>query len=266
MAVQRALLLIADIGGYTRFMKVHRVNLAHAQDIVARLLEAVIDAARPQLKLSKLEGDAALFYAPYDTADARKRAGLAERIASIHAAFAQRRQELVDARMCNCDSCLQAGQLKLKFVTHLGEIAFQKVHRLIELAGMDVILVHRLLKNNVPLPEYVLMTEPVLEELDPGLRPHATAQEEELEGIGATRTFYVDVVRIAPALPAPRPRPLWRRLWELIKMNVRVLPFVSGVKQSCQLFRNMQEATGGLLAPPAPAALPQAPGAGRTSA
>jgi hypothetical protein len=43
--VTQALLVIADIGGYTRFMKVHRINLAHAQHIVARLLEAVIDGA-----------------------------------------------------------------------------------------------------------------------------------------------------------------------------------------------------------------------------
>ena len=63
MQVQRALLLIADIGGYTRFMKVHRINLAHAQYVVGRLLEAVIDAARPRFKLAKLEGDAAFFYA-----------------------------------------------------------------------------------------------------------------------------------------------------------------------------------------------------------
>lgn len=40
MAVQRALLIIADISGYTRFMKFPRMSLAHAQDMVARLLEA----------------------------------------------------------------------------------------------------------------------------------------------------------------------------------------------------------------------------------
>ena len=45
MSVQRGLLLIADIAGYTRFMEFHRTDLAHAQDIVARLLEAMIDAS-----------------------------------------------------------------------------------------------------------------------------------------------------------------------------------------------------------------------------
>ena len=53
----RAFLLIADIGGYTRFMSVHRVNLAHAQDVVAQLLESVIDGAGRALGLAQLEGD-----------------------------------------------------------------------------------------------------------------------------------------------------------------------------------------------------------------
>ena len=64
------------------------------------------------------------------------------------------RQELSIDRVCNCDGCVQVGTLKLKFVAHLGEIAFQKVKRYTELAGVDVILVHRLLKNSVPVPEY----------------------------------------------------------------------------------------------------------------
>jgi class 3 adenylate cyclase len=46
MAIQPTFLLIADIAGYTRFMKLHRWSLVHAQDIVAQLLEAVIDATR----------------------------------------------------------------------------------------------------------------------------------------------------------------------------------------------------------------------------
>ena len=36
-------------------------------------------------------------------------------------------------------------------VAHDGEVAFQRVKHLTELAGMDVILVHRMLKNDVPV-------------------------------------------------------------------------------------------------------------------
>jgi hypothetical protein len=46
MPIQPTFLLIADIAGYTRFMKFHRAGLAHAPDIVAQLLEAMIDAPK----------------------------------------------------------------------------------------------------------------------------------------------------------------------------------------------------------------------------
>jgi hypothetical protein len=43
------------------------------------------------------------------------------------------------------------------------ETAVQRVKHLTELAGVDVILVHRMLKNDVPVAEYILMTEPMHE-------------------------------------------------------------------------------------------------------
>ena len=63
MAIQRGILIIADIGGYTHYMNWNRMHLAHAQLTVAALLESVIDAGKG-LKLAKLEGDAAFFWAP----------------------------------------------------------------------------------------------------------------------------------------------------------------------------------------------------------
>ena len=45
MTSGRSLLLIADIGGYTEYMRTHRMSLAHAEVNTARLLEKVIDAA-----------------------------------------------------------------------------------------------------------------------------------------------------------------------------------------------------------------------------
>ena len=41
METRRALLLIADIGGYTEYMRTHRMSLAHAEVNTARLLEAI---------------------------------------------------------------------------------------------------------------------------------------------------------------------------------------------------------------------------------
>src|SRR5690348_2778976 len=126
MAIEKALLLIADIGGYTRFMKEHRFSLAHAQDTIAQLLETVIDAA-PGFKLAKIEGDAAFFYLVGEGS-----ADFPRQISDIRRAFLIRRRQLELDRMCTCNGCLQVGALTLKFVTHSGEVAFQRVKHLTE--------------------------------------------------------------------------------------------------------------------------------------
>lgn len=244
MAVERAVFLIADIGGYTRFMKVHRVNLTHAQYVVAQLLEAVIDAAAPAFKLAKLEGDAAFFYALAGGRGELDLGSLGERVAKIRQAFVTRRREIEIDRVCDCDGCLQASQLTLKFVSHVGDVAFQKVKRLTELAGVDVIFVHRLLKNAVPISEYVLMSEPVHAGLAPAVRDVARESAEDLEGLGETRTYYValdDIAHSTPAGPAPS---AVRRLRAWAKMFVRSLPFLVGAREPCEGFRNMDEARG----------------------
>src|SRR5215468_9528345 len=108
MAVEQALLVIADIGGYTRFMRLHRLSLAHSQDITARLLEAIVDAADP-LMLVEIEGDAAFLYLPQGAAEAVTALALA-----MHRAFHSRQAWMVGRNMCSCDACRQAGQLKVK--------------------------------------------------------------------------------------------------------------------------------------------------------
>src|SRR3989454_12299633 len=71
---------------------------------------------------------------------------------------------------CPCQGCAQVGNLKVKFVAHLGDVAPQRVKRLTRLAGFDVIFVHRMLKNSVPVREYLLMSEPLWERADERLR------------------------------------------------------------------------------------------------
>jgi len=232
----RAFLLIADIGGYTRFMKVHRVNLAHAQYIVAQLLEAVIDGAGA-LKLSKLEGDAAFFYATVKSdADLQT---VANRVGAIRRSFLERREELSVNRLCNCDSCMQAGQLNLKFVAHEGEVALQKIKHHTELAGVDVIFVHRLLKNSVPVTEYVLMSEPVHVHLEDSLKEHAQEISHELEGFDHSKQYWLDLVQVAPDLPPTIEPTFARKFFQWLKMTWRSIPYFLGLKKACDGFRNL---------------------------
>ena len=56
-----AYFVIADISGYTSFLA--GVELDHAQDIIADLLDTVVKGLRPPFRLAKFEGDAAFVYA-----------------------------------------------------------------------------------------------------------------------------------------------------------------------------------------------------------
>jgi class 3 adenylate cyclase len=236
----RAVFVIADIGGYTRFMKVHRINLAHAQYVVAQLLESVIDAAGSKLKLAKLEGDAAFFYGLLaEQPKEGELATFADTVATIRSAFLARRLELEMDRICSCEGCTKVGELNLKFVAHLGEVAFQRVKRYKELAGVDVITVHRLLKNTVPVPEYVLMSEPIYARATDHLRSFGKQSTEDLEGLGELTTYYVDLREMAQVAPAAREPSRLRRIIGWLKLAWRSTPYLLGLRKACGGFRNV---------------------------
>ena len=241
MAVQPTFLLIADIAGYTRFMKMHFMSLVHAQDIVAKLLEAVIDGAGPSLRLAKLEGDAAFFYLPCPPGGEFDPALVAQRAATIYQSFHARAADLRTNTLCPCDGCRQTGDLKIKLVGHVGDVAVQKVKQLTELAGINVILVHRMLKNDVPLPEYLLVTQPVYDMLDAPLRERASPLALHLDDLGRTDAFYVDLRDCSIAAPPPRKLSLLARLARHVRLTCRSLPYVLGWKKACTGFRNVPQ-------------------------
>jgi hypothetical protein len=234
--------VIADIGGYTRFMKFHFMSLVHAQDVVAQLLEAVIDAAHPALKLAKLEGDAAFFYLRCPPGGSFEPALIARQAAAIYQAFHARVADLRKNTLCPCDGCQQSGELKIKLVGHVGDVAVQKVKQLTELAGVDVIVVHRMLKNDVPLPEYLLMTKPVYEMLDPPLKAEASPLPLALEDLGATDAYYLDLRKCSAGAPAAPRLPLLARLVRHAKLIYRSLPYIIGLRKACTDFRNVPQA------------------------
>ncbi|MEB3020808.1 DUF2652 domain-containing protein [[Mycobacterium] crassicus] len=229
MAIRRAVLVIADIGGYTAYMNWARSDLVHAQLAVATLLESVIDAAKG-MKLAKLEGDAAFFWAP----DGDAQMLVSERLSRMHQAFLDKRARIENSRKCPCGPCEQLKNLSLKFVAHQGEVAEQKVKRHTELAGVDVILVHRMLKNRVPVPEYVLMTDAVEKCLDEPIRRHCTRLVHDFEGLGQTSTYYLNLIG-SSAQPPDKALGFAGKM----KLRLNALPFVVGAKQPCVGFRSL---------------------------
>jgi Protein of unknown function (DUF2652) len=135
---------IADISGYTSFLA--GVELDHAQDIIADLMDTVVKGLRPPFRLAKFEGDAAFVYALAEKIDG---ALLQDTIESAYFKFRRRLRDVKQASTCECKACVAMSDLDFKFVVHHGEMVKQKMGGREELAGRDVILVHRLLKNTV---------------------------------------------------------------------------------------------------------------------
>jgi len=141
---ESACFVIADISGYTRFLA--GVELDHAHDIIADVMDTVVRCLRPPFRLAKFEGDAAFFYAVNDKVDGSL---LQDAIESAYFAFRKRLRNIKQATSCECSACRNVQNLDLKFVGHHGEFIKHRMAGREELAGRDVIVIHRLLKNAV---------------------------------------------------------------------------------------------------------------------
>src|SRR5215471_17645018 len=101
----------------------HKIAINHANQIVVRLLKSLINASKAPLRVAELEGDAVFFYALCAGNDIGKKAELVkEQIIELHNSFRRELELLMDIRVCNCEACLRAGDLKLKQIVHVGEI------------------------------------------------------------------------------------------------------------------------------------------------
>jgi len=188
-------LLIADISGYTRYLA--GVELDHSQDILADLIGTVVTALRPTFRLAKLEGDAAFVFAPAAKIDGSL---LLDTIERCYFGFRRRRRDVRQATSCACNACVRIPDLNLKFVVHHGLALRHRIAGRDELLGSDVIVVHRLLKNEVVerlgIGAYVLLTQATADAvaIDPaalGMQPLV----ETYEHLGVVTTWVHDLER-----------------------------------------------------------------------
>ena len=189
---QHGYLILADISGYTSYLA--GVELAHAQEILAELLELIIKRFAPPLTIAKLEGDAVFAYAPQTQVPRGET--LLELLELTYLAFRDRVESIRRRTTCDCNACRAIPGLDLKFILHYGEYLLQNVSGRTELVGSDVNLVHRLLKNQVGdetgWVAYALFTNSCLVQLNLQLdRLHDGV--ESYEHLGDIETFSLDL-------------------------------------------------------------------------
>ena len=203
MSAEHGYLVLADISGYTAYLA--GVELEHAHDVLADLLETVVGQLRPPLTLSKLEGDAVFAYAT--GAQLQRGETLLELIEAAYAQFRDRREAIRRGTTCQCNACLSIPSLDLKFIVHYGDYLLQDIAGIRELVGSDVNLAHRLMKNHVAEATgwhaYALFTEAALAQL--GVRPDGLhEQTETYEHLNPVKTFSLDLRAGYEALVAAR--------------------------------------------------------------
>jgi hypothetical protein len=170
-AVQSALLFMPDISGFTEF--VSTTEIQHAQSIVGELLETIMESNQLDMQVSNVAGDAIFFYR---LGKAPVLEQLLEQVQHMFTRFYEQLLRYDHERICPCGACTGAMHLKLKFFAHYGEVSSYNVKGHHQLFGKDVIILHRLLKNNVNKKEYTLLTNSVLEQ-NGSLAGHALYNE-----------------------------------------------------------------------------------------
>ncbi|MBU2526828.1 MAG: DUF2652 domain-containing protein [Bacteroidetes bacterium] len=157
---KKALFFLPDISGFSEF--VHNTEINHSKHIMAELMEKLLDNNLLKLKLAEIEGDA-LFMYTVDNIPTLDQIFLQVRAMFIAMQAHLKRYEY--ERVCHCGACSSTDNLSLKFVVHIGDIEFIKIKKSVKPHGSDVIKVHRLLKNQIPVDEYVLFTRSVIAEV-----------------------------------------------------------------------------------------------------
>lgn len=210
--------MLADISGFTKFMRSQIISISHSKQVIVRLLKTIIKASRSPLKIAELEGDAVFFYAVCNEKNTKEVISQVKLlILNFFNAFEEEIKALTGLDACSCEACKRTRDLKLKVVVHIGDVQFEKINRSEKLFGLDVIIVHRMLKNSVPSNEYIMISEYAHPDF---VDFHGFKYEkfsEEFEGIGKIDTvvFYPEK-QIAEKLVQKKYSILDRLIWKSI--------------------------------------------------
>ena len=143
----------------------------------------------------KFEGDAAFLFVEDGRAEGSL---LLDAIEAAYHAFRRRLRSIDQATACDCNSCRLAPKLDLKVFVDHGAFVWNRIAGRDELAGADVIVVHRLLKGTGAAESrgngFALFTAAAVDAL--GLDAdalHLRAGAEDIEHLGRVDTFTLDL-------------------------------------------------------------------------
>ncbi|MGB5820270.1 MAG: DUF2652 domain-containing protein [Saonia sp.] len=154
MEPRPTLICIPDISGFTEFMS--EIDFELSSKVIPSLLNNIIYSNEIGLKVSEIEGDAVLFYKQGELPTFQV---LIDQCRFFYTEFYKQLNVLWKKYEDTHESVKIPEILGLKIVLHYGEdIVPTKIGTRIKLFGEDLIVAHKLLKNEVPLDEYLLLS------------------------------------------------------------------------------------------------------------
>lgn len=151
---------VPDITGFTKFMSTSDIRFT--SEMIPAMLRKLIDANCLDMNIAEIEGDAIFFYKTGRLPPIKK---VASQCKLFYKTFSDFIQSLEGADPENYERYLSDDQLGLKIVIHYGHIAISNIKGRTKLLGQDVIIVHKLLKNQVNEYNYILLTDKYLSKI-----------------------------------------------------------------------------------------------------
>jgi hypothetical protein len=194
-----ALIYIPDISGFTKF--INETEIEHSQHIISELLEIIVDSNEINMSVSEIEGDAVLFFRKGDPPNLDE---LLHQTFNIYKNFHSHIKLIERDTICRCGACSTVTNLGLKFIVHFGNLRELKVSKFNKIMGSDVILAHRLLKNNITQQEYILLTNNYINSQDHNSNPKVQNFEkthEKVENYGDLQIYFQDLSNLKKEIP-----------------------------------------------------------------
>lgn len=189
--MQKTLLLITDISGFTRFIAESEpeVGIAHARE----MLEIILHSNSLGLELCEIEGDAVFFYLKKGFPSHDR---FLNQVKSTYAIFqAYLAQHGLESR------------LGIKFFVHSGYCGELVIGGKKKLFGLDVIKIHRLLKGLVHQRNYLLITHEAADMLQFLPDPSTQCGAVDYEHIGIMNYYVLSAdILTQPVVPVPQSR------------------------------------------------------------
>jgi hypothetical protein len=200
----KSLLFVPDITGFTKF--VNNTEIDHSQHIISELLENIIDSNQLDLEVSEIEGDAVFFYKENEVPGLNE---VYEQAKKMFLNFHSHLKLYESQRICQCGACSSASELSLKFIVHSGEIGFTNIKNNRKPFGTDIVLLHKLLKNNISQGEYILFTHHFLEDVKNSRNPVSVPKLEngvdDYADFGPINYTFTSLSNLYDLIPDPPP-------------------------------------------------------------